>query len=476
MLLVMWYNFWSIPFRLSFLRKYLGTIPSQTTFTILDVLTDIISIIDLSLAFFKRYSGPDGIFVYDRKKTAKYYLSNWFIIDLLSCCIIDWAFIGWYPLIAVFIRLTRLARVLKMTYYFKELQTYVVIVTGTLIRIVSYIAIVLMVTHILACGWYLVCEAEDPALVYAWTTRPYLMDDSTHILSRYLTGFHWVLTSMTGYGGTLPATYLQVLYSEAVVLIGVVVYVVVIGTVGSLVSASNSNEAKSKQKMDEMKEYMQFRKLPEELQEKIRDYYTFLWKSRKGWDEKIILEDLPQYLRMEIALDINRDLIEKVPLFKDRSKMFISQVVMSLQPRVTLPGSHIVNKGEIGREMYFISNGSVEIISEDVPPKVFVTLGPGTFFGEISIVFDQRRNATVRAATFCDLYVLTKESFEIIEKDYPQEVAAIRELAQKRLDEVADQQKAAQQKKEEEERLKREEEEKQQQQESSSNTDDEQNK
>ena len=435
MLCIFWYNFWSVLFRISFVRTRLDNAAIQSVFTIVDVVTDVISIVDLVFNFFRHYPGSDGIFVVDKKRTAKHYLKTFFIYDLVACFVVDWIFIGWLPLVVVCIRFTRLIRIMKMTTYFKELQTNLAILGSATIKVLKYISYALLIIHMLTCGWYLVIEAEDEALVYLWTGRYRLIHD--HTMSIYLFGFNWCLVTMTGYGGTVPASFLQIMYAEIVVLLGTCIYVIVIGTVSSLVTSNNSNEAKSKQKMEEMEQYMKFRKLPSELQAKIRDYFEFLWKSRKGWDEKQILQDLPQYLRMEIALDINRDLIEKVPIFKDRSKMFISQVVMSLIPRVTLPGSIICRKGDIGREMYFISNGSVQVISEDVPPKVFVTLGPGTFFGEISVVIaNQKRNATVRAATFCDLYVLTKDSFDMIEHDYPTEVESIRELARKRIEET----------------------------------------
>jgi CRP-like cAMP-binding protein len=42
------------------------------------------------------------------------------------------------------------------------------------------------------------------------------------------------------------------------------------------------------------------------------------------------------------------------------------------------------------------------------------TLATGTFFGEISLLTGQRRNATVRAITTCDLFVLDREEFQLL--------------------------------------------------------------
>src|SRR5690606_31124081 len=120
-------------------------------------------------------------------------------------------------------------------------------------------------------------------------------------------------------------------------------------------------------------------------------------------------------------------IIEKVPLFRAKgvTKTFISAVVMNLVPRVTLPGAKIVTRGEIGREMYFISSGTVEVIGQD-DETVVATLVPGNFFGEIALIYNTKRTATVRAKTYCDLYVFTKESFDKIAKDFPEQVKSIR--------------------------------------------------
>jgi len=409
-------------------------------FAAFDILFDICCLMDVFFNFFRRYPGSDGIFIYESKKTAKNYVfgNKWFYVDLIATIPVDWIFIGWKPVINSFIRLLKLARLMKMNVYWRDLQTHVVIVSNTLVQIVKFITYSFMVTHLMTVLWFLVVDAQEEPIAVAWTLKEDILH--IHVMSQYLVGFYWCITSMTGYGGTNPASFLQVFYGEFMLLVGTVMYVLLIGTVGSLVVTSSSNQAKGKQKMDQMREYMAFRNIPKPLQDKIRDYYNFVWKTRKGWDETIVLEDLPNYLRMEIALDINRELIEKVPLFKDRSKMFISSVVMSLVPRVTLPGSIIVRKGEIGREMFFISSGSVEIISDSDPPIIFATLGTGQFFGEIAIVFEQRRGATVRAATFCDLYVLTKDSLEAIALDYPDQVEAIKQVAKERLEAQSKQQ------------------------------------
>jgi len=93
-------------------------------------------------------------------------------------------------------------------------------------------------------------------------------------------------------------------------------------------------------------------------------------------------------------------------------------------------GDLVIRKGEIGREMYLISRGEVEVI--DGTGNVVATLGEGNFFGEISLLTSAPRNATVRAKSYCDFFVLDKSEFTRVLRDRPQFLKSMMEIAQAR--------------------------------------------
>ena len=109
----------------------------------------------------------------------------------------------------------------------------------------------------------------------------------------------------------------------------------------------------------------------------------------------------------------------------------VTNRVLNLRPVVFSPGDRIIRAGELGFEMYFISQGSVDVLSAD-EKAVYASLTAGQFFGEIALLLSKPRNATVRAREYCDLYRLDKESFDRVVGHYPAFADTIRELAAKR--------------------------------------------
>ena len=60
------------------------------------------------------------------------------------------------------------------------------------------------------------------------------------------------------------------------------------------------------------------------------------------------------------------------------------------------------------------------------------TLGEGNFFGEISLLTSAPRNATVRAKSYCDFFVLDKADFTRVLRDRPQFLKSMMEIAKAR--------------------------------------------
>ena len=127
---------------------------------------------------------------------------------------------------------------------------------------------------------------------------------------------------------------------------------------------------------------------------------------------------------------VNRGLLDKVPLFKGTDPLFQQNLALMLRPTIAQPGAEIVCCGGTTGEMYFICRGQAEAVTDS--GKVVGTMNEGDFFGELCLLLGRPRNATVRAVTPCDLFVLDRSDFEKVLHDYPQIGASLQENAKKR--------------------------------------------
>jgi voltage-gated potassium channel len=82
----------------------------------------------------------------------------------------------------------------------------------------------------------------------------------------------------------------------------------------------------------------------------------------------------------------------------------------------------------LGDRVYFIVRGKVEVL-RDSESKRLSTLGPGEFFGEISLFTEGPRTASVRAVEFTEVYWLSRNAFRQVTARYPEELKPIEEIA-----------------------------------------------
>ena len=105
---------------------------------------------------------------------------------------------------------------------------------------------------------------------------------------------------------------------------------------------------------------------------------------------------------------------------------------MKLTPAMFTPGDFVFREGEVGHNMYFLSRGNVEVLSERTN-QVYATITEGGYFGEVALLMDSPRNASVRALDYCDLYTLDKESFHSVLERFPAFAAQVKQMARERI-------------------------------------------
>jgi CRP/FNR family cyclic AMP-dependent transcriptional regulator len=121
--------------------------------------------------------------------------------------------------------------------------------------------------------------------------------------------------------------------------------------------------------------------------------------------------------------------LKGVPLFEGLSRKELLQLERLCEDLEVQPGRVLCKEGEIGREFFVLVDGKVQVIRKG---RRVATMGGGDFVGEISLVTELPRTATVTAETPVRLFVLTHREFHAVLDQNPKvERKVLRALARR---------------------------------------------
>ncbi|KAL9008234.1 MAG: hypothetical protein Q9173_006622 [Seirophora scorigena] len=126
------------------------------------------------------------------------------------------------------------------------------------------------------------------------------------------------------------------------------------------------------------------------------------------------------------------DRIRNFPLFLSAPESFLAAIGKHLRPQLHSPHDYILTEGDDAKAMYWLMSGAVAVTSRD-GESTYAELKPGAFFGEIGILMEMPRTATIVARTRCLLVVLKKEDLVKELPDFPEVERTIRDEASERL-------------------------------------------
>ena len=132
---------------------------------------------------------------------------------------------------------------------------------------------------------------------------------------------------------------------------------------------------------------------------------------------------------MRLRKDAKVELISRVPLFAGCSKGELGKIA-SIADEVDLPeGKTLIREGAVGREFFVLLEGRAGISRKG---RSVDTAEKGDFFGEVALVSDAPRNATVTALTPLRVLVITDRDFRHLLKDSPSiQLKVLQALAQR---------------------------------------------
>ncbi|XP_033111122.1 potassium/sodium hyperpolarization-activated cyclic nucleotide-gated channel 2-like [Anneissia japonica] len=322
------------------------------------------------------------------------------------------------------LRLLRLSRLMRYVQRMEELLN----IEGAVIRIVNLVAVALVITHWNACLQFLV---------------PFFMGfpvDSWVAINNIENGTKWEQYSWSffkaichmlgiGFGRFPPANITEMWMTVVSVCFGATFYALFIGHMSSLLLSIDAAGRLYNERINQVKEYMRFHKVPYQTQKRVLEYYEHRYQ-RKYFNEHAIISEQNKPLRLALVQHQCKSLISKVDFLDNADPDFVAELIQKLEFEVYLEGDEIIQADTRGTAMYFIEHGSVEIIVEG---NVIGRLSDGDHFGEIALLTDIKRVATVVATATCDLYSLSREKFNEALSEHPEISSLMTQVANERL-------------------------------------------
>lgn len=114
--------------------------------------------------------------------------------------------------------------------------------------------------------------------------------------------------------------------------------------------------------------------------------------------------------------------LKAIPLFAHASDQQLGRVAAIADEVHVAPGATIIREGERGQDFFIIESGSAKVTHAG---SELAELGPGDFFGEMSLLDGGDRNATVAASSDSELLVVRKPAFDSLREQVPGLSAAI---------------------------------------------------
>ncbi|XP_075870968.1 cyclic nucleotide-gated channel beta-3-like [Nelusetta ayraudi] len=405
------YNTWFITARLCFPYHEESAIPYWFA---ADLLADVIYLADTLVFQPRKQFVKGGDIIKDRVMTKKNYRdTERFMMDTMALLPFDLLYLQFG-----FKSIFRANRLLKADTFFEFSDRLESIMAKAYIwRVIRTIGYLLFMLHLNACLYYVASAYQGIGLTkWVYSGKG----------SAYLRCYYYAVRSLINIGGlNEPHTVFEITFQMTNFFTGVFVFSSLIGQMRDVIGAATAGQTYFRSSMDNTVSYMVNNRIPSLVQNRVRTWYTYTWDAQGMLDESELLDKMPLVMRTAIAVDINLTTFQKIDLFKGCDQQMLVDMLLRLKSIIYLPGDFVVKKGDIGKEMYIIKSGAVQVVGGPDNSIVFVTLKAGCVFGEISLLQSSkdggnRRTANVKAYGFANLFVLEKKDLFDILVHYPE--------------------------------------------------------
>jgi cyclic nucleotide gated channel alpha 3 len=372
------------------------------------------------------YELEDGSVILKKKEIFQRYLEKENILvgiiasfpfDLILGASVDWRII---PVL-------RLLKLLHLQYFYSNADDFVhalslycgIAISFEMQRFVTLYIMLFQLCHWVGCVWQLAANISTAVFGYRMS---WVILDRLKVLSEvnydsmpavaYMRSIYWAINVMSsiGFPDIGITNPVEIVVSIIVMFFGYLIFNTLLGAIATLIGSFNRDKREFNNLVEKMRALGEQAALTEELESKIVRYYEYIWAHHQGINENELLKTLPKSLKSVVVNHVVGPFVTSIPFFANCSEQMQHLIIGMFDVAVFLDGDTLMVQGEVGKEMFIIERGEVEVTNRD-RSLVFARLGAGSYIGESCILEIAPRSASVFAVGYVDTFFLTLDNF-----------------------------------------------------------------
>ena len=412
------YNWFAIPVQFAFNPEF----SNHPAYIAVDSMINLIFIIDVIInfrtTFIHKVTGEEII---EAKKIAINYIKSRFLIDLIASIPFDniadifiptgnTSTLNLITLLKLF-RVLRLGRLISIMKVKDDIK-----LSLRLLKLVFFLALYL---HFQGWLWYYIVIKDKtwtPPINYNYPDEYFYSENLSY---KYFTCLYQSVQIFAG-GDIGPITKFQLAYWSFFIMIGAIINANLFGQLAVIFSNLNRKASNFQEKFDSTTSTMKNLNLPEKLQTKVTGYLTYTQSLLDSQNElKSFLDVISPSLREEVIQHIFAETLRNNSIF-NFDESLIQFLTKKLKTQIHMPEDEIITQGEDGDNLYIISKGEWVVLVRDHNSVTEYTnvLEPGDIFGEIALLLNCKRTATVRTSNYTTIACVNKPTFQDLCQQY----------------------------------------------------------
>eukprot|EP00746_Dinoflagellata_sp_MGD_P024262 gnl/MRDRNA2_/MRDRNA2_15690_c0_seq1.p1 gnl/MRDRNA2_/MRDRNA2_15690_c0~~gnl/MRDRNA2_/MRDRNA2_15690_c0_seq1.p1 ORF type:complete len:448 (-),score=52.04 gnl/MRDRNA2_/MRDRNA2_15690_c0_seq1:47-1222(-) len=219
-----------------------------------------------------------------------------------------------------------------------------------------------------------------------------------------------------GYAG--ERVYVVVMMLVSILICSIFVSRVVV--IGQRLGAS---KAELTERMRKVKEFMASRRVPHNLQTKVKRYLEYQHKAQISEPhESGFMDRLSPWLRLELTEHMNHGIVTRHPFFADLPGPMLKRICGAARTVLCAPGDVVVQRGHRASGTCYIVRGKLKILrakKHKTGAKQSVYLESPSWIGDLCLFQDMERSNTVVSMTHSELLTISKDSLLCLLDEFP---------------------------------------------------------